>query len=148
MYKHILIATDGSDVAGRALAHGLAIAKAVKARVSVVFVTEGWSSFDLAHEARMGRTNPIAEFDAAATAAARQVLDVAGKAASEQGVACELVHVADKHPAEGIVETARDKGCDLIVMGSHGRRGINRLLLGSRAYEVLTHSAVPTLVVR
>jgi nucleotide-binding universal stress UspA family protein len=56
--------------------------------------------------------------------------------------------VKDQHPAEGIVATAKDKGCDLIVMASHGRRGVSRLLLGSQAYEVLTHCGVPALIVR
>src|SRR5215813_557241 len=56
--------------------------------------------------------------------------------------------VKDQHPAEGIVATAKEKGCDLIVMASHGRRGLSRLLLGSQAYEVLTHCSVPALIVR
>jgi nucleotide-binding universal stress UspA family protein len=56
--------------------------------------------------------------------------------------------VKDQHPAEGIVTTAKDTGCDLIVMASHGRRGVRRLLLGGQAYEVLTHCTVPALIVR
>ena len=68
--------------------------------------------------------------------------------AKAAGVSCETVHVKDQHPAEGIIAAAKDKACDLIVMASHGRRGLGRLLLGSQANEVLTHSKVPALIVR
>ena len=68
--------------------------------------------------------------------------------ASKLGVACETLHVKDRHPAEGIVETAKSRGCDLIVMASHGRRGLSRMLLGSQANKVVTHSAVPVLICR
>ncbi len=61
---------------------------------------------------------------------------------------CEILHVKDKHPAEGILETAKNKGSDLIVMASHGRRGIQKILLGSVAIEVLTHSTIPVLIVK
>jgi nucleotide-binding universal stress UspA family protein len=148
MYKHILVATDGSELATRALAHGIDLANAHKARLTVVTVTEPWSSFDLGRDARRGVQNPIADFEGAAAAAAKRVLGGAEQTAKAQGVACEVVHVQDRHPAEGIIEAAQEKGCDLIVMASHGRRGIGRLLLGSQAYEVLTHSKVPALIVR
>ena len=62
------------------------------------------------------------------------------------GVSCDIVHVADHHPADGIIETSRTKDCDLIVMASHGRRGVKKLLLGSVANEVLAHSSVPVLI--
>ena len=68
--------------------------------------------------------------------------------AAEIGVSCETLHVKDRRPAEGIIETAKAKDCDLIVMGSHGRRGISRLVLGSQASEVVSHSTVPVLVCR
>jgi nucleotide-binding universal stress UspA family protein len=148
MYKHILIATDGSEIAERAVAHGLALAKEVKARVTVVTVTQAWSALDLAHEARLGNTDPIRQFEDIAAASAKAVLDAAAKKAKTAGVACEFVHVADKHPAEGIIATVEKQGCDLIVMASHGRRAVGRLLLGSQASEVLAHSKVPTLIVR
>jgi nucleotide-binding universal stress UspA family protein len=148
MYKHILIATDGSEIAGRAVAHGLALAKEVKAAVTVVTVTQPWSALDLAHEARLGNTDPIRQFEDIATASAKAILDAAAKKAKTAGVACELVHVADQHPAEGIIAIAEKQGCDLIVMASHGRRAVGRLLLGSQASEVLAHTKVPTLIVR
>jgi nucleotide-binding universal stress UspA family protein len=148
MYQHILIATDGSELAGRAVAHGVALAKDLNVPVCVVTVTEAWSSLDLAHMARLGNLNPITQYEEMASAAASSILESAANVAKSQGVACELVHVRDRRPAEGIIATAKDKGCDLVVMASHGRRGINRLLLGSQANEVLTHSKVPALIVR
>ena len=148
MYQHILIATDGSELATKALEHGLALAKRDNARVTVVTATEPWSGVEMAQEARQGRRDPIGEFEAVAAAAANRILDDAAQRASAYGVTCDRVHVKDQHPAEGIVATAKDRGCDLIVMASHGRRGPSRLLLGSQAYEVLTHCRVPALIVR
>jgi nucleotide-binding universal stress UspA family protein len=148
MYKHILIATDGSELAGRALAHGLALAKEVKAPVTLVTVTQPWSAFDMAHKVREGNRDPMHQFEEIAAASARAILDAARQKAQTAGVACELVHVPDQHPAEGIIATAEKNGCDLIVMASHGRRAVGRLLLGSQAVEVLAHSKVPALIVR
>ena len=148
MYQHILIATDGSELASKAVTQGVALAKELKAPVSMVTVTEAWSAFDLAHMARLGNQNPIAQYEEMATTAANNILHKAAEIAKSQGVDCELVHVRDQHPAEGIIAAAKEKGCDLIVMASHGRRGIDRLLLGSQANEVLTHSRVPALIVR
>jgi nucleotide-binding universal stress UspA family protein len=148
MYKHILIATDGSELATKAVEHGLALAKRDNARVTIVTVTEPWSAFDMAEEAREHLSDPVGRFEAIATAAANRILDGAAERGKAHGVACDRVHVESQHPAEGIVATAKNKGCDLIVMASHGRRGASRLLLGSQAYEVLTHCSVPALIVR
>ncbi len=148
MYKHILIATDGSELADKALEHGLAMAKCDNASVSVVTVTEPWSAIEMAQRAREHRRDPVGEFEALATEGAKRILDSALKRAEASGVPAAAVHVKDQYPAEGIIETARDKGCDLIVLASHGRRGLPRLLLGSQAYEVLTRCAVPALIVR
>ena len=148
MYKHILIATDGSDLAAKALDHGLTLAKHVNARVTVVTVTEPWSALDMAAEARERKADPVGQFEAMGVAAAQRILDDAAARGKAQGVACEFVHVKDRHPADGIVTTARDRGCDLIVMASHGRRGAARFLLGSQANEVLATASVPALIVR
>ena len=148
MYQHMLIATDGSELARKALEHGLALAKLVGAQVTIVTVTEPWSPFEMAQEAREHRANPVAQFEAIAAAAAGRILDDAAERAKAKGVTCDFIHVKDRHPAEGIMSTADEKGCDLIVMGSRGLRGISRLLLGSQAYEVLTHCRVPSLIMR
>jgi nucleotide-binding universal stress UspA family protein len=148
MYKHILIATDGSDLAARAVEHGLALANQHKAQVTVVTVTDLWSAADIAHEVRQGRSDPIGRFEELAAATATKILDEAGKRAKSYNLTCNLMHVKDQHPAEGIVAAAGETGCDLIVMASHGRRSVSRLMLGSIAYEVLSHCKVPALVVR
>lgn len=148
MYKHILIAIDGSELAGRALTHGLALAKELKASVAVVTVTQPWSAMDMAHEVRQGHSAPINQFEEMAAASAKAILEIAGRKAKAAGVACELVHVPDQHPAEGIIAIAAKNGCDLIVMASHGRRAVGRLLLGSQVSEVLAHSKIPALIVR
>ena len=148
MYKHILIAIDGSELATKALDHGLALAKAAGSRVTVVTVTEMWSAMDIAHEVRQGKADPIGHFEDIAASAAKHILDGATRLANARGVTCEYVHVKDQHPAEGIIQAAKSGACDLIVMASHGRRGVSRVLLGSQAYEVLSHCNVPALIVR
>ena len=148
MYKHILIATDGSELAGRGVAHGLALAKNLNSPVTLVTVTKPWSAMDLAHETRQGHPDPIHQFENMATASAKTILEAAAQKAKTAGVKCNIVHVPDQHPAEGIIATAEKNGCDLIVMASHGRRAVGRLLLGSQASEVLSHSKVPALIVR
>ncbi|HEY1243875.1 MAG TPA: universal stress protein [Hyphomicrobiaceae bacterium] len=144
MYKHILIATDGSELAGRAAAAGLALAAALNARVTVVTVTEPWSAMVTGEPAL---TFPIEDYEKAAANNAARILARVADAANDAGVACETVQVRD-FPAEGIVAAARDKGCDLIVMASHGRRGLSKLILGSQATRVLALSAVPVLICR
>lgn len=148
MYKHILIATDGSAIGSRAVAYGLALARRAKVHATIVAVTEPWSAIDMATEAHLSATNPVTRFEKAAAAGAKRLLQAAAKKAKSSGVAAKTVHVPDQHPADGILQTAKKKRCDLIVMGSHGRRGLRRLLLGSQAYEVLSRSSVPTLIVR
>ncbi|MGE5772070.1 MAG: universal stress protein [Hyphomicrobiales bacterium] len=146
MYKHILIATDGSELAGRALAHGLALAKELNAPVTVVTVTQPWSAPEMAlFSAGKANLDPVRQFEDMAAASAKVILDAA---AQNAGVTCEFVHIPDQHPAEGIIAIAEQKSCDLIVMASHGRRAVKRLLLGSQVNEVLVHSKVPALIVR
>jgi nucleotide-binding universal stress UspA family protein len=143
MYSHILIATDGSELAGKAVAAGLALARELKSRVTAVTATEPWSA--MASEPAL--VFPVEEYEKAAAENAAGILAGVAAAAEDAGVDCETVHVKD-FPAEGIIETAKAKGCDLIVMASHGRRGLSRLLLGSQATRVVTLSPVPVLVCR
>lgn len=144
MYKHILIATDGSELAGRAVTIGLALAKTLKARVTAVTATQPWSAMVTGEPALVF---PIEEYEKAASENAARILHRVSAAAKDAGLECETVRVED-FPAEGIVQTAKAKGCDLIVMASHGRRGLSKLLLGSQATGVLTLSTVPVLVCR
>ena len=148
MHKHILIATDGSELADKAVTHGLELARAIGARVSAVVVTEQWSSIEMAHEAEAGAQHPVEVYNEMMAREARRVLDAVARRASEAGVPCEAIHVKDSRPAEAIVETAERQGCDLIVMASHGRRGFNKLLLGSQTAKVLALTSTPVLVYR
>jgi len=148
MYTRIVIATDGSELARKGLDHGLALAKRLDAEVTIVVVTE--PTLPIATATNIGWTPTIdpSAFDEAKTASARHVLDEAAQVAQGSGVRFDTVHVADRFPAEGIVETANERGADLIVIASHGRRGVRSLLLGSQTMEVLAHSHIPVLVVR
>jgi nucleotide-binding universal stress UspA family protein len=145
MYKNILIATDGSEIARKAMHDGLALARCLGARVSVVTVTGPRS------EAALGETvfaPSVEDFNKICAQEAARILSEVDEAGAAAGVQCKVVHVGDKFPADGILETAEQLGCDLIVMGSHGRRGLAKFLLGSQATEVLTRAKVPVLICR
>jgi nucleotide-binding universal stress UspA family protein len=148
MYKHVLIATDGSDLAQKAEATGLALAKALGAQVTAVTVTEPWDPLSMGEVVERSIPNPVADFDESVAAAANRILWRVTEAAKKTGVACGTVHVKDQHPAEGIIDAAKKRGCDLIVMASHGRRGLSKWLLGSQANQVVTLSPVAVLVCR
>ena len=145
MYKHILICTDGSSVGEKAVEHGLEIAKLAKAKVTAVKVTEMWSALDVAGRDGLAR---IEHYEKVAAEAAKKILQTVAADAERAGVECDTLHVPDSHPAEGILATASARACDLIVMGSHGRRGLDRLLMGSQANNVLNQAKVPVLVCR
>jgi len=145
MYAHILIATDGSELADKAVEQGLKLAKILGSKATAVTVTEPWTA---AVSGEWAVAFPVEEYEKAAAANAQQILARVKEAASRIGTPCETVHVKDQFPAEGIVEEAKTRGCDLIVMASHGRRGIAKFVLGSQATRVLTHSTVPLLICR
>ena len=144
MYQHILIATDGSEISGKAVRQGLALAKAVGARATVITVSEPFPNF----QSEFASGEVVKQHQSAQQKEAGSYLASAMKAADEIGITAGTLHVADSHPAEAILDAAMAQDCDLIVMGSHGRRGLGRLLLGSKTYEVVSHGHVPVLVVR
>lgn len=156
MIKHILIATDGSDLAQKAVEHGLTLAKALDAKATILTVTESiesaTKSWDVINLARAVEKHPERSFSenfAVATAeAAQAILEPAAQTAKSLGVAARTAHVEDEYPAPGIVRAARERGCDLIVMASHGRRGLSRIVLGSQAAEVVATATVPVTIVR
>jgi nucleotide-binding universal stress UspA family protein len=148
MYKNILIATDGSDFAKVAIEHGMHLAKAMDSFVTIITVTENWSALEMAQMAKVGAINPIEDYEKTVADAAKKILTSAEEITKGLGLTCETLHVKDKHPADGIIETANSRGADLIVMASHGRRGIEKILLGSIASEVLTKSKLPVLIVK
>ena len=149
MYTNILLSTDGSEVATKGVRHGLALAKALNAKVTIITVTEplpidygsGHASGWIPTEAEMQ------SFDAASRERAGKILDEARSLAQQIGVPAELLHIPNAHPATAIIKTAQSGSSDLIVMASHGRRGFRKLLLGSQTSEVLADGSVPVLVV-
>jgi nucleotide-binding universal stress UspA family protein len=142
MYKHILIATDGSELAGKAVAAGLALAKRLGAKVTAITAIEPWLSI-----ASSDTAAAFTAYQEAAEHDAARILGQVSTVAQEHSVECETITVTEA-AAEAIIETANSKQCDLIVMSSHGRRGLARVLLGSQAMRVLTLSSVPVLVCR
>lgn len=145
MYKNILIAVDGSELADKALAQGLELAKAIGAKVNLVHVTPPWSSIAVGEVAVMF---PPEEYEANMKAAAAKLLGKAAEKAKAVGVPCTTVEASESQAYKAILQAAAENGCDLIVMGSHGRRGIAGLLLGSETVKTLTHGKVPVLVYR
>jgi len=146
VYANILLSTDGSDVARKGVKHGLALAKALNAKVTVITVTE---PLDLGrgHAGWIPPKEMSGSFDAACKERVGEVLDEVRALAEQIGISAELLHVPNAHPATAIIETAKSRGCDLIVMASHGRRGLRKLFLGSQTSEVLVDGSVPVLVV-
>jgi nucleotide-binding universal stress UspA family protein len=148
MYNRILIATDGSELAGKAIDHGLRLAKTVGAQVVFVSVTEMWSALDMAAEVQRGEQDAVKLYEEAMAGSAKAILEDAKAKADAAGVPARTVHVRDRHPAQGILETAETEDCDLIVMASHGRRGVQKMLIGSQTSEVVTLGTRPVLVLR
>jgi nucleotide-binding universal stress UspA family protein len=145
MYKHILIATDGSELAAKAQAQGLELARALKAQVTVLTVT---APFPMPGYGTIPAEGLVEAHEKATKEGAARILASATAAAKALGLACETLHVKNEEPAQVIVDTAQSKGCDLVVMASHGYRGVKRVLLGSVAVKVLTHSKTPVLICR
>jgi len=148
VYKHILIATDGSESATKAVTQGLALAKALGAKATAATVSEPWNFVLAALAEREHRPEPLADYDTGTEAAAERIFWSVHQIARKLDQVCATVHIKDRSPAEGILEAAQAHGCDLIVMGSHGRRGYAKLLLGSQTGRVLALSAAPVLVCR
>lgn len=142
MYSHILIATDGSALAEKAITTGLALAKGLRAKATVVTVSGAWASARTCHGSV---AVPFDAYEKAAGETASQILASVSALAKRLNAECVTVHVKG-NTAEGILECAKNSGCDLIVMASHGRRGLSRLILGSQATRVLTSSSVPVLI--
>jgi len=134
MYRHVLIPTDGSELAGRAVRHGLALAKLVGAKVTALTVEPSFDVYTVPASRVYEMSGAFAEHAARAKAHAQGILDAIAEEARAAGVACETVQVEQDHPYQGI------------VMASHGRSGIAAIVLGSVTTKVLTHTKIPVLV--
>jgi nucleotide-binding universal stress UspA family protein len=149
MYKNILIATDGSELSGKGVEAGLALAKATGARVTILTVSEPFPVYDLGSAVGLFRDQAaIDSYDETCRNLARTTLAGAKDAAAAAAVECETLHVENSAPARAILDTAKARGCDLIVLTSHGRHGLERFLLGSQAARVVQNAETSVLVVR
>ncbi len=144
MYQRILVPTDGSEITAKAVATAVSLARLSGASLVTLCVKE---PFPYSAISEMQPVPPQEFYDAQERIAAGRVKAVQA-AASAAGLVCEGSTVEALHPWEAILETAKQKGCDLVVMASHGRRGMAALLIGSETSRVLTHSPLPVLVVK
>jgi len=144
MYQRILFPTDGSVISSKALQQALDLAKLAGAELLVLSVKEPYPYSALSEVQPVA---PQAYFDATERLASAHV-KAALAAAAAAGVKASGATVEAVHAWEAILDHAKETACDLVVMASHGRRGISALLLGSETQKVLTHSTIPVLVVR
>jgi nucleotide-binding universal stress UspA family protein len=144
MFKKILVPTDGSSQADHAAKTAAQMAKSQGAQIVGVYVIDPFPYIGIGDASAVGLQAYLAE----AKSAAGQALDALGKACAAEGVAFAGDTIERNVVYEGILETASAEGCDLIVMGSHGHRGIKALILGSVAQKVLTHATVPVLIAK
>jgi nucleotide-binding universal stress UspA family protein len=147
MFKHILVATDGSGFSNRAVAAAAHLAQSLNARLLVLHVR---SPIDSPHHveggalSKLGGKAVMQEIEDEE----RKLLDAALEIAATGGVTAEKAFVAGYSPYDAIIRIAREQQCDLIVMASHGHRGISGLLLGSETQKVLTHTTIPVLIIK
>lgn len=145
MYKHILLPTDGSELANKGVRHGLELAKAIGAEITLLTVSAPYHVFT-ANIQMLEDTSD--SYRRRTQEAGDAILGKFADAAKEMAVKCDTVRVEHEHPYEAIIDSAQAKGCDLIVMASHGRRGTKAIVIGSETLRVLTHSKIPVLVYR
>ena len=144
MFKRILVPTDGSEITAKAIDTAIELAKSVGAALYTISVKE---PFPYSAISEMQPTPPQEFFDAQERIASKRVQAVVEQSQAA-GLTCQSHTTEALHPWEAIIEHAKRMECDLLVMASHGRRGVSALLLGSETQKVLTHSKVPVLIVR
>ena len=144
MYKHILLPTDGSELSKAAMKHGIELAKAIGAKVTALVVSTPIHSLIVEPSRVSGALDQYKALVAEQTA---KYLDNVQNSARDAGVDCATLCIEHDKPYQAIVDTAKNNGCDLVVMASHGLRGVSAIL-GSETLKVLTHTSVPILVYR
>ena len=148
MYKHILLPTDGAKLSAKAVRQAVQFAKSIGAKVTAIHVSpeyrtmmdEGFVLFAVATLKK--------RFEEETIKRSNLLLERIKSRAKAAGVDCDCVSVIGNLPYDAIIKQARKAKCDLIMMASHGRKGLSSLLLGSETSKVLTHSNIPVLVVR
>lgn len=148
MYKHILVPTDGSKLSAKAIRTAVRLARNFGARLTGVYVTPPFVPPLYGEAVIYVPAMTPRRFKEFTEREAKKALAVVEVEAQTSGVNCKTVAVSSNQAWEGIIRTAHSRGCDLIVMASHGRRGLAGLLLGSETTKVLTHSKTPVLVCR
>ena len=148
MYKHILVPTDGSKLSNAAAKSAAKLASDIGAKITAVYVMRPFEPPGHPEAVAFYAAYGAKEFEAASRKNAQQAISKVKAAAAAAKVEAQGLAVTATSPWRAIVETAKSKKCDLIVMASHGRRGIEALLLGSETQKVLTHSKTPVLVTR
>ena len=146
MYRHILIPTDGSELAEHAVTNGLSLAKSLGAKVTVIIVEEPFDWLGVSETKARQALGELAKHTEQIKKHAASALNRVANAAKQAGVPCDTIQVEDAQPYKAIIATAADRGCDLIVMASHGRSGLSAIVLGSVTNKVLTHTKIPVLV--
>lgn len=144
MFKHLLLPADGSDNAQRAIEKALGIARAFQSRVTAIYVVDPYAFTGVGADFAYGQ----AEYLSAAAAEAKEALGKASEAFAAAGLSIDTALVEAHSVHKGILAKAQEVGADLIVMGSHGKRGLEKLVLGSVTSQVLSHAHLPVLVVR
>lgn len=148
MYKHILIPTDGTPTAQKAVESGIEFARDAKAKVTLFTAVP---EYQPPGEAEILGRRPVVslwDFERMSRDKADEILKPAAERVRAAGLECDTAFAQSDHPYEAIIEAAKSHGCDLILMSSHGRAGLSELWHGSETHEVLTHSSIPTLVYR
>lgn len=144
MFKKILLPTDGSELSAKAIAGAVDFAAKLGASIVALTVVEPYSYSSLSEY----RPESFEDYEQRMEKVAQERLDKAAAAAKAAGVPVQTVVAKSFSPYEAIIAAARDHGCDVIFMASHGRRGLNAILLGSETQKVLTHSTIPVMVYR
>ncbi|NVN90933.1 MAG: universal stress protein [Desulfuromonadales bacterium] len=147
MFKQILVPTDGSPLSQAAVTRAVSFAKEAGARITFLCVVQAFPTMYYGTGAIMSADMP-GQFHKEVESVAHGILDAAEQLARDAGVECDKLVLSSDAPYEAIIEAANRCACDLIFMASHGRRGINALLIGSETQKVLTHSTIPVLVHR
>ena len=147
MYRHLLAATDGSELSNLAVTHASGLAQSLGARLTLLHVA-GQYPPPMLVDGTVFPSLPEEEHELAAAQQSEEILKPCRTRAEAAGINCAAVHETDNAAWHAIIETAARNGCDVIVMGSHGRGGLASLIMGSQTQKVLHHTNLPVLVVR
>jgi nucleotide-binding universal stress UspA family protein len=150
MYKHILVPTDGSKLSGKAVSEAVKLAATCGAKITLLHVVADFrKAMSETYAVPAALAAPIQKkFQDEAATRSRKIIDTAGAAAAAASISCAGVSMVSDSPYEAIIKQAGKSKCDVIVMASHGRRGLQGFLLGSETTKVLCHTKIPVLVVR